>query len=291
MIKQKITHIKKNIVIILLVALLLPTLIYLIISNKKQQKLIINQEQIIEVQKEKININASSNKSLTLLLKKFNIDFKDDLTGSESIERLTKALSTQASLKDSLILLTKKNQALITDFNNIEHQLKYANGVLNKLKVKHDSITLVSKQLAFKNDNLKKEINKIKTSSLNQKIDTTSLLSPNNNKLFYYGNIDSSGLPNGFGMGLYENKGYYIGNWSENLRNGSGKHFYLNGDKYEGFFKNDVREGYGTYYYHTGDIYEGMWKNDLMNGEGTIIFSDGKKKNGIWLDGKLIDVK
>ena len=285
--------IKQNVKIILLGALLLLPLLYLIILNKKQQKLISSQEQIIKIQTKKIYQYDSSSKSLIQILKKYNIDFKDDLASSEFFESISNVFSSQAFLIDSLVLQTKKNQTLITEFNDIKYQLESKNNLLNRLKVKWDSIAFLSKQLAFKNDNLVQKINKINKindSLLNAKTDTISLLSPKNNKIFYFGNLDS-GLPRGFGIGFYENKGYYIGNWSENMRNGNGKHFYLNGDIYIGAFKNDIREGFGTYYYQTGDVYEGWWKNDLMNGEGTIIFNDGKKKSGIWLDGKLIDVK
>ena len=139
-------------------------------------------------------------------------------------------------------------------------------------------------------DSISTELVKLKEEESKQNFDSLNLSSPNGDKIFYFGAIEQK-RPQGFGIGFYQGKGYYIGEWKGNLRNGTGKHFYKDGSSYNGDFVNDKREGYGVYNYNTGEIYKGYWKNDLMSGEGEIISPNGSSTKGTFAEGKLVERK
>lgn len=86
----------------------------------------------------------------------------------------------------------------------------------------------------------------------------------------YFGR-SQNGQAAGFGIGLFESKGIYEGQWLNNARHGSGKYTWANGDSYEGEFKDGARNGYGVYLFATGESYVGNWKNDLRDGKGKLL--------------------
>jgi hypothetical protein len=130
------------------------------------------------------------------------------------------------------------------------------------------------------------ELKKIEFEMSNTSIDSLVLYSPDGTKIYFYGKTFNQN-PKDFGIGFYEGRGHYIGEWKENMRNGWGRHTFKDNSVYEGNFENNVRNGFGTYYYNSGDIYKGTWKDDLMHGEGEIIKSDGKSVKGYWQKGKI----
>ncbi len=139
-------------------------------------------------------------------------------------------------------------------------------------------------------DSLSVEINNLQSILSKTNLDSLVLKSPDGTRLFFYGKL-LGGIPMGFGVGFYEKKGYYIGEWVASLRNGKGKHQYKNGDIYEGEFRDDMRNGYGSYFYATGEVYSGEWENDLMNGEGEVLTKEGKVFKGTWVNGKMIEAQ
>ncbi len=96
----------------------------------------------------------------------------------------------------------------------------------------------------------------------------------------YFGRCEN-GKASGFGVGLFESKGIYEGQWLDNARHGNGKYTWSNGDVYEGDFRNGARNGYGVYTFSTGESYVGYWKNDLRDGKGKLLDAGGS----VLLDG------
>lgn len=102
---------------------------------------------------------------------------------------------------------------------------------------------------------------------------------------YYYGEISSEKLPNGFGIllsseGLQIEEGYWEqgklfglarqvrifkndvlgvteGTFKQSKRNGFFTQKYSNGESFEGYFIDDLREGLGKYIYQDGHFYEG----------------------------------
>lgn len=99
----------------------------------------------------------------------------------------------------------------------------------------------------------------------------------------YYGEIRNN-MACGSGIGIFDSKGVYDGQWLENLRHGNGRYTWANGDVYEGEFVNGNREGTGTYYFASGEKYVGQWKNDLREGNGMML----DKNNEVLLSGQWI---
>ncbi len=191
-------------------------------------------------------------------------------------------------------------QSYLTENNNLKKQTisqkdqikEFASNIEN-LKVKEIvyetklQILETDKEIQTnKLDSILIELGKVKVDLADNAIDSLTLISPKGNKIFFYGRV-SNKIPSGFGVGLYEGKGYYVGEWKGNLRSGMGKHIYKDGSVYEGYFENDLRNGYGVYYYHSGEVYKGNWKDDLMDGSGEIISPNGKSVKGTWSAGKL----
>lgn len=71
---------------------------------------------------------------------------------------------------------------------------------------------------------------------------------------YYYGDLDSTGLPEGTGLAVYGDDQYYFGEWKEGKRNGNGT--WIN-------FYPDYSN-----YVVTEHIYTGAWSDDLPTGEG-----------------------
>lgn len=211
-----------------------------------------------------------------------------ELTASSLVTLMENIFKVHLKKKDSLLRLNEKlkkyaekqrfeNQELVSSERKLQQEIIiYKNA--------QDSAISATKH---KEEFLLTQLDSLKQIITNTRLDTATLISPKGVSFLFLGKL-VDGKPSGFGVGFYDKKGYYIGEWAGNARWGKGKHFHKNGDIYEGEFENDVRSGYGIYYYASGEIYKGQWKNDLMNGEGEIII-ENKTKKGNWLDGKLIE--
>ncbi|MBO4911903.1 MAG: hypothetical protein J5504_04185 [Butyrivibrio sp.] len=74
------------------------------------------------------------------------------------------------------------------------------------------------------------------------------------NDFYYYGEIDSKGVPNGKGIAVYRDDCYYYGDWSDGVRSGTGS--------WVNFYPE-----YNNYVV-TEHSYTGAWSEDLPAGEG-----------------------
>ncbi len=264
---------------------LLAGLVYLGSINRQKSQLIRSQTKTIQEQEKKISQYDIASDSLLQMLIDYSVEnnLSYDARG-DLFENFSKVFTVQSSLKNSLSYQAKKNQTIVSDLINLKSQLKGKNTLLKGLDTKNDTINFLLKRT----DSLAFEIDKMSAAIRDATTDTLSIVSPLGVKIFYFGDIVDD-KPMGLGMGFYDKKGHYVGNWYKNMRNGSGKHFYANGDVYHGLFVNDKREGFGVYYYATGDKYAGWWELDLMSGQGTITTKDGKSKRGVWKKGKLVE--
>ncbi|SFP44557.1 hypothetical protein SAMN04487928_10278 [Butyrivibrio proteoclasticus] len=84
---------------------------------------------------------------------------------------------------------------------------------------------------------------------------------------YYYGDLDSTGLPEGTGLAVYGDDQYYFGEWKVGKRNGNGT--WIN-------FYPDYSN-----YVVTEHMYTGAWSDDLPTGEGQEHYDyDFTKMNG-----------
>lgn len=196
------------------------------------------------------------------------------------IESLFKAYENQnKTLQNKIADREHEVAALANDIKEIKNRKIYVENKLSDLQ----SILNVEKNAL---DSVSREYKKLQSRLSESIIDTLTIYSPNGMKILYYGKTHNQ-APAGIGVGFYEGKGHYIGEWKGNLRHGWGKHTFKDGSIYEGYFENDLRNGLGTYYYASGETYTGYWKDDLMNGKGKITNANGKTVNGVWESGKL----
>lgn len=201
-----------------------------------------------EIQKNRVNINSLEGKNR--ILENQNLSFQKKTL---ALEDMTKTLETRR--------------------NEVE-------GKAFKLESE-----MASQKLLL--DSMSQNLVAIQEEMVRFGLDSLVVKTSTGSKIYFYGET-YNGAPLGFGIGFYEGRGHYIGEWKDNLRHGKGKHFYKDGAIYEGFFENDLRHGYGVYYYNSGEIFKGHWKDDLMFGEGSIVDINGKTISGLWENGKLL---
>ncbi len=284
----------KRIYIAVIVALIVIIFLLSFFSLESQSKIKLLNDKIIQtenrIQEDSMvltNYKNSEEEIYTVLLKKGNIN------GNQTDEKYNlstildmlfkKEANTNDSLKRQINTLKNAVDSFIHENKEYINKDEEKNNKINNLQSELD-IKVSSYEKVF--DSLLTQIASIENQARNTSWDTLTLVAPKGINLFFYGNIVSNN-PDGFGIGFYENKGYYIGQWKGNSRNGKGKHFYKNGDVYEGNFENDLRKGYGIYYYASGEVFKGEWEKDLMHGEGKIFTPDGKSFSGLWINGKM----
>lgn len=120
---------------------------------------------------------------------------------------------------------------------------------------------------------------------------------------FYYGDKNSSSLPDGLGIAVYADNQYYYGEWKNGVREGQGKwmhyHIHLTDQsddlvtyhQYTGGFVNDLPEGDGQEHYDFrqellkenvgyNSNYLGTYRKGLLDGEFYItnLYRDGNLK-------------
>ena len=74
------------------------------------------------------------------------------------------------------------------------------------------------------------------------------------NDFYYYGELDSDGVPDGIGVAVYANDQYYYGNWASGVRSGDGTWISF----YPSYSSSAVTE----------HIYSGQWSEDRPDGKG-----------------------
>ncbi|XP_008485287.2 MORN repeat-containing protein 3-like [Diaphorina citri] len=103
--------------------------------------------------------------------------------------------------------------------------------------------------------NVAEKIKRKKTLGL-KSIDETQL------KFYLYDGNMKDNLPDGIGMGYFQDDIYYYGKWKGGKFNGKGVLMSLNEYSYEGDFENGVRLGHGVYTnYQNGYVQKGFWAN------------------------------
>jgi hypothetical protein len=131
---------------------------------------------------------------------------------------------------------------------------------------------------------------------------------------YYVGDVreeNGKRMPHGKGKIIYNNGGWYNGEFGFGKRNGKGKFQSADGSWYDGEWLNDNRHGTGKYQYASGDWYDGKWRNnkrhgygqfysvmykrtdygdyvdDKRSGNGVIKWDNGNKYEGSWQDNNL----
>lgn len=100
----------------------------------------------------------------------------------------------------------------------------------------------------------------------------------------YSGDINTDGLPDGYGTFTSENSSgeswTYEGNWVNGHWEGTGTSTWESGECYQGEFSNDVRSGQGTYALASGNKYKGNFVDGEPVGKGTLYYPDGSYLTG-----------
>jgi len=110
-------------------------------------------------------------------------------------------------------------------------------------------------------------------------------------EVHYTGSL-KEGMADGYGIGIFVDRGIYEGEWKHNHRHGRGVYTWKNGDWYEGEFRDGFRQGYGIYYFSTGERHEGYWAKDIREGQGKFYTNDGKLfLEGRWENNKYVKGK
>ncbi len=191
-----------------------------------------------------------------------------DLT-EKDLENMADLKSLNTNLNNSLGSLSNSIQNMKEDVENKEIHI-------DTLKRKLKEATHEIEGYMTSIGRLRNEIEKIKSSYA-----SLSFTTPQKMKVSYFGEVKDDEA-NGYGMGVFDSKGIYEGQWKNGLRHGKGKYTWLsNGDIYEGEFYEGKRQGYGKYVFASGERYEGDWKDDLRHGKGAFFSKEGK----VLLDG------
>lgn len=143
-------------------------------------------------------------------------------------------------------------------------------------KVKFDKDAQLKEMMAYWADNNQKALDDL--ANLDRFIAMSWTLSGTDD-CYYYGDIDSNGLPSGKGIAVYADNQYYYGDWKNGVRSGNGTwiHYHIH----------QVKNTTDLYTYHQ---YTGGWAEDLPEGEGSEHYDYNMEllKKGIGYDTNLI---
>ncbi|MFN3316569.1 MAG: hypothetical protein ACK40K_07140 [Raineya sp.] len=280
---------QRNLLVIILIVLclLLSALTFLFLKQSKELRA--SQEKLASAE-EKIHIDSlllykyqkADDELLEILIQ---YDSSASFVHKKNMSFFLRSLLNKHISKDTTFqkeIANRENQ-----INRLRNQMRELKNKENIFKLNQDSLYSNFSSQKVVLDSIAAELEKVKSELMSTAIDSTLLISPNGHKIYFYGKLQK-GNPISFGIGFYEGKGYYIGEWKENKREGWGKHTFKDGSIYEGYFENDQRNGFGTYYYYSGEVYRGYWKNDLMDGEGEISSNNKKPIRGVWSMGKKV---
>jgi hypothetical protein len=224
-------------------------------------------------------------KSVQEIVMELQANQEDDV--AHFVERQLSFFMEKDSISDRM---AQENYELLLKLGELNNQLKSTKKVVSSANKANDSLEVTLSIIAA--DLEKKEE---KLSELNKNIDSlsssTGKLSFKNEmgkEVSYYGKV-LNGKANGYGVGIYDNKGIYQGEWRNNVRHGRGKYIWNNGDQYIGEYAEGKREGAGNYYFVSGERYEGGWKSDVRNGYGIFYAKDGSiLLKGEWENDKCV---
>jgi hypothetical protein len=95
----------------------------------------------------------------------------------------------------------------------------------------------------------------------------------------YEGSI-SNGIPNGYGVLVYENDDRYEGDVRRGVPNGRGMFVFADNSRYEGQVSRGKPNGQGAFTFANGDKYSGGMLAGQPHGEGTFRFAPGDSYSG-----------
>lgn len=98
----------------------------------------------------------------------------------------------------------------------------------------------------------------------------------------YFGDMDESGQPHGYGRRVFEDGGIYDGEWVHGKEEGLGRYTWTWGDEYTGGWKAGQKCGYAIHVYADGGRFEGEMRDDKRNGFGRFIYPFGDRFDGIY---------
>lgn len=100
------------------------------------------------------------------------------------------------------------------------------------------------------------------------------------------GKSKETGLYEGNGLAIMDNKCQYQGSFSKGMFHGKGKFTWENKVEFEGDFVAGEMQGAGKYSWPDGSKYEGGVRSGKRSGNGIFICSGGQTFDGEWLNGK-----
>ena len=126
-----------------------------------------------------------------------------------------------------------------------------------------------------------------------------------------YGSLLAWAWSDCYGKAVFDDGGYYEGEFFNEKAHGKGTYKFSNGDivtgqfygglpdghgtliksdgsKYVGEFSEGMMHGQGSYTASSGDKYSGEWANDMPHGKGTYTWANGKVKQGIFKNGEFV---
>ena len=258
-------------------------------KNKLKQKNTFINDMVTELDFYKIKSKADSllnNDELELALEQFAII--DQINNSEEYtvhainiyEERNKAHQNNSLLSTKIRERGKVIRQLYKNKDELNDSLERVKSTLEVLQTEFDSVLMCNSNIALRVNELNDSISSINIT------DTLTIYCGQGVSIKYLGEV-KGGKAHGFGYAIFDNKGFYEGNWKNSLRNGKGKYSWQNGDVYEGEYSNDLRNGFGTYQFKSGEQYKGDWRNDLRHGHGVLIGKDGK----VLFEGKWVNDK
>ncbi|MFM2432771.1 MAG: hypothetical protein RLZZ511_3985, partial [Cyanobacteriota bacterium] len=90
------------------------------------------------------------------------------------------------------------------------------------------------------------------------------------------------GIPNGYGVLVFDNDDRYEGNVRNGVPEGKGKFVFANNDRYEGSVKKGKPDGYGMFSFGDGGSYKGSFLAGQPHGNGTHRFAGGEVFTGVF---------
>jgi hypothetical protein len=187
------------------------------------------------------------------------------------------------SLRNLNLLLNSQKHNLDASVEELEAHNAFIAGYIDTLKQELIQSLIKSNEYLLANKKLEEEIEVLKKS-----YGKLSFINTEGKSVDFFGEIQSN-LANGYGIAIFDNKGFYAGEWRNNQRHGKGKYIWKNGDMYEGEFREGRIEGSGTYSFSSGEKYVGEWKNNVRNGKGVFYAKEGNVLlDGIWAEDKYV---
>lgn len=106
----------------------------------------------------------------------------------------------------------------------------------------------------------------------------------------YFGEVDSSDRPHGWGIKFYSDGSTYLGEWKDGQRHTverKGIWSRPDGTTYEGTWQSDYKHGYGSMRYPDGANYDGEFAKGYEHGHGIKYGTDGNRFEGRFRFGKI----